>query len=129
MYLQDEMLPDTELYKPDFAEIVNGMIHWTIDRELALTLVDIPHPAGRIAELHKQFSGVSFAARQAALKTLTLTVYDVKNGSIDDHVMTMGSLRDKLKRIGVTLPEDVFALLLANSMPTTFPDISTSFES
>lgn len=61
-YLLDEMTPDFESYKSDFAEMVNSIIHWTIDRELALTLRDIPHPAGRVAELRKQFAGVSFAA-------------------------------------------------------------------
>lgn len=127
-YLLEDMTPESESYKEDFATIVNSIIHWTIDRELALTLVDIPHPVGRVAELRKQFAGVSFAARQAGMRLLTSTTYDVKTASLDEHMMTMRSHRDKLKRIGVKINDDVFALLLANSMPSAFPDVSTSFE-
>lgn len=127
-YLSDEMEPGVEGYKEDFAEVVNSIIHWTIDRELALSLQDIPHPAGRIAELRKQFSGVSFTARQAGLKVLTSKTYDAKAGTLDEHLMSMRSSRDKMKRIGVKIPDDVFALILANSMPPSFPDVSTSFK-
>lgn len=128
-YLSEEMQPSYKSYKPDFAEIVNSIIHWTIDRELALTLRDIPHPAGRVAKLRKQFSGVLFAARQATMKSVNSLAYDPKVTLLNEHVMTMQSSRDKLKRIGVHIPDDVFGLLLANSMPTLFPDISTSFKS
>lgn len=58
IYLSESMSPGAEGYKEDMAEIVNGVIHWTIDQELALTLTKIPHLAGQIRELHKQFSGV-----------------------------------------------------------------------
>lgn len=127
-YLSDDMTPGAEKYKEDFAEVATSVIHWTIDSELALTLQDIPHPAGRVAELRKQFAGVSFAARQAGLKALTSMTYDVKAGTLDEHLMSMRSGRDKMKRIGVSIPDDVFALLLANSMPPSFPAVSTSFE-
>lgn len=63
-YLEEKMNPDPELYKDDFAEVFNIIIHWKIDRELALTLCDLPHPEGRLAKLQKQFSGVSFVARK-----------------------------------------------------------------
>lgn len=42
--------------------------------------------------------------------------------------MSMRASRDKMKRTGVTIPDDVFALLLANSMPPAIPDILTLFE-
>lgn len=127
-YLSDEMTPDVGEYKSDFAEVVNSIIHWTIDRELALALQDIPHPAGRVAELRKQFAGVSFAARQTGMKVLTSMTYDSKSTTLDAHLMAIRSQRDKLKRIGVSVSDDVFALILANSIPSSFLDISSSFE-
>lgn len=127
-YLSDEMTPDVGEYKSDFAEVVNSIIHWTIDRELALALQDIPHPAGRVAELRKQFAGVSFAARQTGMKVLTSMTYDSKSTTLDAHLMAIRSQRDKLKRIGVSVLDDVFALILANSIPSSFLDISSSFE-
>lgn len=54
------------------------------------------------------------------------TTYYAKEGSLNEHVMTMRSIRDKIKRIGVFVPDDIFAPLLANSMPPTFPDVLTS---
>lgn len=89
---------------------------------------DIPHLAGWLAELRKQFSGVLFAARQATLKQLTSMTYDAKTGSLDQQVVTMRLIKDKMERIGLLIPDDIFALLLANLMPSTFPDVLTSFE-
>lgn len=62
------------------------------------------------------------------MKVLTSLTYNPKAQSLDEHLMAMRSNRDKMKRIGVNVPDGVFALLLANSMPSTFLDISTSFE-
>lgn len=45
-YLSLDMYPGSDGYKDDFAEVVNSLIHWNIDRELALSLVDITLPAG-----------------------------------------------------------------------------------
>lgn len=62
------------------------------------------------------------------MKVLTSLTYNPKAQSLDEHLMAMRSNRDKMKRIGVNIPDEVFALLLANSMPSTFLDISTYFE-
>lgn len=62
------------------------------------------------------------------MQLLTSTVYDVKTGTLDEHVMTMRSFIDKLKHIGVVVPDDVFAIHLANSMPLNFSDVLISFE-
>lgn len=129
VYLSPEMVPGCEGYKVDFAEVVNSLIHWTINRELALSLVvDIEAPSERLSELRKQFAGVLFAARQSTMRLLTPTIYNPKSVSLDSHLMTMRSIRDKLKRIGVVIDDGVFALHVANSMPGDFPDVSNSFE-
>lgn len=117
-----------EDYKQEFADVVNCIIHWTIDRELSLTLQDIPAPYDRLEELRKQFSGVSFAARQAALRELHTLTYDAKSTTFDQHVTAMRSKKDQLARIGVRVPDDIFAIILSNSMPQGFPDVSTVFE-
>ena len=104
-------------YKQDFADVVNCVIHWTIDRELSLSLQDIPLPFERLEELRKQFSGVSFAAQQAAMKELYTLTYDSKSTSLDQHVTTMHGERDHLARIGVQIPDNVFAIILSNSVP------------
>lgn len=88
-YLAEDMYPGSELYNSDFSEVFNSIIHWTIEGELARTLRDIPHPAGRLAKLQKQFSGVSFLVGQATMNTMTLLVYNPKAGSLDKHVMIM----------------------------------------
>lgn len=116
-------------YKQEFADVVNFVIHWTIDRELSLTLQDILSPFVRLEELRKQFSGVFFAARQAAMKELNTMTYDSKSVTLDQHVATMRSKRDHLTKIGVRLPDDVFAIILANLVPHGFPDIALAFES
>lgn len=118
-----------EDYKQDFADVVNCLIHWTIDRELSCALQDISSPFGRLEELRKQFSGVSFAARRAVMKELYTIMYDPKSGSLEQHVTTMRGKRDHLTRIGVRVPDDIFAIILSNSVPQGFPDIANHFES
>lgn len=122
-------LETDEDYKQDFGDVVNCVIHWTIDRELSLSLQDITSPFGRLEELRKQFSGVLFAARQAAMKELYTIVYDSRSVSLDQHVTTMRGKRDHLARIGFRIPDDVFAIILSNSAPQGFPDIAGNFES
>lgn len=114
-------------YKQDFSDVVNCIIHWTIDRELSLTLQDIPSPFARLEELRKQFSGVSFAARQAVMKELYSMTYDLKSVILEQHVTTMRGRH--LARIGVRMPDNFFAIILANSVPHGFPDIANTFES
>lgn len=116
-------------YKQDFADVMNCIIHWTINRELLLSIQDIPSPYMRIEELQKQFSRVSFTARKAGLKELTTLVYDPKSTSINKHTMMMREKRVHLTKIGLKLPDNIFAVLLSNSVLSGFPDIATSFES
>lgn len=82
----------------------------------------------RIQELRKQFSGVLFAARQAGVKDLMTFSYDSKTSTIDQHIMAMREKRDQLGRIGVKMPNDIFAIIMSNSMPIGFPDIAANFE-
>ncbi|KAG0149672.1 hypothetical protein CROQUDRAFT_88750 [Cronartium quercuum f. sp. fusiforme G11] len=89
----------------EWADIVNAVIYWTIDRDLSIPPMDICNPYKKVEELRKQFAGVSFAARRHLLR-----------------------LRDKLQRAGASLADDTFALLLANTMPARFPDILSNFE-
>ncbi|KAG0146928.1 hypothetical protein CROQUDRAFT_656723, partial [Cronartium quercuum f. sp. fusiforme G11] len=95
---------------------------------LARNLKDIHSPFDRIEELRKQFSGVSFAACQASLERIVSARYDSNKTTIDRHLNEMRGLRDKLQQAGTVLPDDVYALLLARSMPTGFLDISVNFE-
>lgn len=76
-------------YKKDFANIVNCIMHWTINRELSMTLQNISSPHERMEELRKQFAGVSFAGRQTSLKDLYTVVYDPKVSTMDQHIMVM----------------------------------------
>lgn len=115
-------------YKQDFADVVNCIIHWNIDRELSLSLQGINSPFARMEELRKQFSGVSFAARQTALKELCTMVYNPKLTAFDKHVMDMRAKRDHMARIGVNISDDVFGLFLSNSVPSDFPNIASTFE-
>lgn len=128
-YVKGEKQVTDDYYKQEFAEVFNCVIHWTIDRELSLSLQGIALPFERIEELRKQFSGVSFAARQSSMKELCGMMYDSKATSLDQHVASMRGKRDHLCRIGVRLPDDVFAIILSNSVPQVFPDIASAFES
>lgn len=128
VYVSGEKMELDEEYKQDFADVVNCVIHWTIDRELSMSLQDIASPFERIEEMRKQFSGISFAGRQAGLKELYTAVYDSKTTTLDQHIMMMRGKRDRLGAMGVRLPDDVFGLILSNSMPRGFPDIAPSFE-
>lgn len=127
-YVTGQKEESNEDYKQDFAEVMNCIIHWTIDRELLLSIQEIRSPYMRVEELRKKFSGVLFAARQAGMKDLMLMTYDLKTSSMDQHIMMMREKRDALGRIGVRLPDDVFVIILLNSMLLGFPDIATNFE-
>ncbi|KAG0140255.1 hypothetical protein CROQUDRAFT_53537, partial [Cronartium quercuum f. sp. fusiforme G11] len=128
MYFNGERMVDDDKYSQEWADIGNAIIHWSIDRDLARSLRDIQSPFDRVEELRKQFSSVSYAARQAILEQIVATCYDSTKMTIDSHINEMRSLRDKLQQAGTTLPDDVYALLLARSMPAGFPDISVNFE-
>lgn len=128
MYKYENVVPGTDGYKEDFEEVVNSLIHWAIDCEVELSLVNIQAPSARVAELWKQFAGVPFAVRQSSSRILTTTIFNAKSGLLDTHLMTMQLIRDKLKRVGVLIPDNVFALHVANSMPGDLPDVSISFE-
>ncbi|KAG0149485.1 hypothetical protein CROQUDRAFT_89068 [Cronartium quercuum f. sp. fusiforme G11] len=108
---------------PDVVRDFNGE-HMPDDDNLR----EIHSPFDRIEELRKQFSSVSYAARQAILDQIVATRYDSMKTTIDLHINEMRSLRDKLQQAGTTLPDNVEALLLARSMPAGFPDISVNFE-
>lgn len=69
-YLSIHMDLDLEWYEEDFAKVVKIIMHWTINRELALTLRDILHPAGQLSEIHKQISGVSLLPDRQLLSAL-----------------------------------------------------------
>lgn len=127
-YVSGETTESSEDYKQEFADVMNCIIHWTIDCKLSLSLQDIPLPFMRMEELQEQFSGISFAARQAALKELYTMIYDSKSSNMDQHVMAMREKKDHLARIGLRIPDDIFAVILSNSVPSSFPDIATSFE-
>ncbi|KAG0149992.1 hypothetical protein CROQUDRAFT_88545 [Cronartium quercuum f. sp. fusiforme G11] len=104
MYFNGEHMVDDDKYSREWADVGNVIIHWSIDRDLARSLRDIQSPFDRVEELQKQFSSVSYAARQAILEQIVL------------------------QQAGTTLPDDVYTLLLARSMPARFPDISVNFE-
>lgn len=128
VYVNGEKQTSDKDYKQDFADIVNCIIHWTINRELSLSMQDIASPFERIEEMRKQFSGISFAGRQSGWKELYTAVYDLKSTTLDQHIMMMRGKRDRLAAIGVRLQDDIFGLILSNSMPSGFPDIAPSFE-
>lgn len=116
-----------EDYKQEFADVVNCFIHWTIDREFSLSLQETAAPFERIKELQKQFLGVSFAARKVAMKELCGMMYDSRLMSLNQHVMEIRGKRDHLSRIGVCFPDNVFEILLSNSVLQSFPDIAETF--
>lgn len=128
-YVTGGKMESKEAYKQDFAEVMNGIIHWTMDQELLLSIQDIPSPYMRVQELRKQFSGVLFAARQAGMKDLMMMSYDSKTSSINQHIMAICEKRDQLGRIGVNFPDNSFVIILSNLMPNVFPDIATNFKS
>lgn len=63
------------------------------------------------------------------MKELYTLTYNSKTMSLDQHVTTMHGERDHLARIGVRIPDNVFAIILSNSVPQGFPDIAGNFES
>lgn len=128
-YVTGEKVESDEGYKQDFADVMSCIICWTIDQELSLSIQDISSPCLRIEDLRKQFSGVSFAARQAGMKELSMMTYDSKSTSINQQFMVMREKRDHIARIGLRIPDDIFAVMLFNLVPNCFPDISTTFES
>lgn len=93
-----------------------------------LSLLDIGPSLARVAELRKQCAGVSFAARQYSLRLLETTIYDSKSSLLNTNLMTMRLIQDKLKQVGVMIPDDVFALHVANLIPGEFLDVSIYFE-
>lgn len=127
-YVNGTKVESEEDWKQDFADIVNCIIHWTINRELSMSLQDIASLYMRVEELRKQFSGVSFAGRPITLKDLYTTMYDSKVSTLDQHIMLMQGKRDHLRCIGVWIADGIFGLILLNSVPSGFPDIARSFK-
>ncbi|KAG0150847.1 hypothetical protein CROQUDRAFT_87299 [Cronartium quercuum f. sp. fusiforme G11] len=111
IYSTGERKPTDEDCSQEQADVVNGAIYWTIDRDLSIPLKGISIPYDRVEELRKQFAGVSFSVKQHILS----------------QIMT-ANLRDRLQRAGTSLPDDIFALMLMYTMPAGFPDISSNFE-
>lgn len=127
-YFEEDMITGNENYKPEFAEVVNSILYWTMEDELSTMVNSIQHPSGRMAELRKQFSKVSFAGRCAKMVELNDLKYDSSTGSLENHLIVLRKKKEELKMIGLDLSDEMFAIVIRNSMPSDFPNVDAAFE-
>lgn len=128
-YLHYTAVPTAIGFSEEMANGINSVIHWTIDRQLAMRIrKNNPCPSARMEELRKLFSGVSYANRLSLLSQLTSLRYDASAGTVDAFFAQVTNLRDRLELSGMAVPDDIYAGILALAVPVDFPDVAHTFE-
>lgn len=128
IYLKEEALP-MEGWSESMANGVNGVIHWTVDRQLGMRLRKYsPYPSARMIYLRNLYSGETFANLLSLFQQLKSAMYDPSSVTLDIHISKMSELRRRLEKSGMTLTNDVFGAFLAVGTPSGFPDIAQTFE-
>lgn len=128
-YLHHTAVPMAPGFVEEMANGVNSIIHWTIDRQLAMRIrKGNPLPCKRVEELRKLFSGTSYSNRLSLLSQLTSLKYEVSSGTVDIFFAQAANIRDRLEIAGMPITDDVFGGILALAVPKDFPDIAHTFE-
>lgn len=128
-YLHHTAVPTAKGFSNEMANGVNSIMHWTIDRQLAMRIrKGNPCPSVRMDELRRLFSGVSYANRLSLLSQLTSLKYDGSSGTVDSFFAQATNIRDRLELSGMFIPDDVYGGILALAVPNDFPDIAHTFE-
>ncbi|EGG10079.1 uncharacterized protein MELLADRAFT_94418 [Melampsora larici-populina 98AG31] len=127
-YLDPLMVKTHRSYDEEKADYVDGVLSWTIDRSLGLSIRHLETPSAKYAALKAQFSGISFAARVANLRQIISMKFDSNTTTINAHLASMRDITDRLSRIGLTIGDDTLAILQLISMPENFKFLEHTFE-
>lgn len=128
-YLEAQALPTVIGWNDDIANGVNGIIHWTIDRQLGMRLRDLSaYLSVRMTHLKNLYSGETFANRLSIFQQIKQSSYDPTSGTLDNYIARQSGLRRRLEKSGMYIPDDIFAAFLAVGTPSNFPDIAQTFE-
>lgn len=110
VYLEEIALPNVEGWNDNMAAGVNGVIHWTVDRQLGMRLRELSaYPSVRMTHLRNLYSGETFANRLSIFHQLKTFSYDPSSSTIDSYISKMSGLRRRLEKSGMMVPDDVFA--------------------
>ncbi|KAH9813465.1 hypothetical protein DFH28DRAFT_896751 [Melampsora americana] len=127
-YLNPLMVTTHKNYDVEQADYVDGVLSWTIDRSLGLSIQHLETPAERYAALKTQFSGILFAARVANLRQIISMKFDSTTTTIDAHLASTRDISDRLSRIGLSIGDDTLAILQLISMPDSYKFLEHTFE-